>query len=116
MLDDSDGTGADVVLLFGCPQSCVPNTVEGLLEAYGDMVEVLLVLEILFTEDSQVEDLLCVVFLPAPNPACSSAMIFSACIFSMLGWLMSYPLTEKRTLGSLACATILVRAVHKKAR
>ena len=53
----------------------MPNPVEGLLEVYEDTVEILLVLEILFTEDSQVEDLLCVVFLPAPNPACSSAMI-----------------------------------------
>ena len=43
---------------------------EGLLEAYGDMVEVLLVLEILFTEDSQVEDLLC------GAPSCSEACLF----------------------------------------
>ena len=32
--------GADVVLLHGCPQSCMPNPVEGLLEVYEDMVEV----------------------------------------------------------------------------
>ena len=31
--DDSDKVGADVVLLHGCPQSCVPNPVGGLLEA-----------------------------------------------------------------------------------
>ena len=30
---------ADVVLLHGCPQSCMPNPVEGLLEVYEDMVE-----------------------------------------------------------------------------
>ena len=36
---------ADVVLLHGCPQSCMPNPVEGLPEVYEDMVEVLLVLE-----------------------------------------------------------------------
>ena len=35
------------------------NSVEGLLEVYEDMVDVLLVLEIFLTEDSQVEDLLC---------------------------------------------------------
>ena len=49
VLDDSDKAGADVVLLYGCPQSCMPNPVEGLLEDYEDMVEVLLVLEIFLT-------------------------------------------------------------------
>ena len=52
VVDASDKVGADVVLLYGCPQSCLPNQVEGLLEVYEDMVEVLLVLEIIFTEDS----------------------------------------------------------------
>ena len=47
-----DKVGADVVLLNGCPQSCMPNPVEGLLEVYADMVEVMLVLEILLTEYS----------------------------------------------------------------
>ena len=42
---------ADVVLR-GYPQSCMPNHVEGLLEVYEDMVEVLLVPEIFLTEDS----------------------------------------------------------------
>ena len=50
--DDSDKVGADVVLLHGCPQSYMPNPVEGLLEVYEDMVEVLLVLKILLTGDS----------------------------------------------------------------
>ena len=50
--DDSDKVGADVVLLHGCPQSCMQNLVEGLLEIYEDMVQVLLVLEIFLTEDS----------------------------------------------------------------
>ena len=40
---------ADVVLLHGCPQSCMPNPVEGLLEVYEDMVQVLPVLEIFLT-------------------------------------------------------------------
>ena len=38
-------------------KSCMPNPVEGLLEVFEDMVEVLLVLEIFLTEDSEVEDL-----------------------------------------------------------
>ena len=47
--DDSDKVGADDVLLHSCPQSCMPNPVEGLLEVYEDMVEVLLVLGIFLT-------------------------------------------------------------------
>ena len=52
MFDDADKVGADVVLLHGCSQSCMPNPVEGLLEVYEDMVEVLPVLKIFLTEDS----------------------------------------------------------------
>ena len=36
----------------------MPNPVEGLLEVYEDMVEVLLMLEVFLTEDSYVADLL----------------------------------------------------------
>ena len=39
VFDDLDKGGADVVLLHGCPQSCMPNPVEGLLEVYEDVVE-----------------------------------------------------------------------------
>ena len=49
---NSDKVGTGVVLLHGCPQSCMPNPVTGLLEVYEDMAEVLLVLEIFLTEDS----------------------------------------------------------------
>ena len=49
VFDDSNKVCADVVLLHGCPQRCMPNPVEGLLEVYEDMVEVLLVLEIFLT-------------------------------------------------------------------
>ena len=49
VFDDLDKICAEVVLLHGCPQSCMPNPFEGLLEAYEDMVEVLLVLEIFLT-------------------------------------------------------------------
>ena len=52
VFDNSDKVGANVVLLHGCPQSCMPNPVEGFLELYEDMVDVLLVLEIFLTEDS----------------------------------------------------------------
>ena len=52
VFDDSDMVGADVVLLRGCPQSCMPNSVEGFHEVYEDVVEFLLVLEIFLTEDS----------------------------------------------------------------
>ena len=51
VFNDSDKVGADVVLLHGCPQSCMPNPVEGLLEVYEDMVEVLLALKIFLAED-----------------------------------------------------------------
>ena len=44
-INDSDKVGADVVLLHGCPQSCISNPVEGLLEVYQDIVDVLLALE-----------------------------------------------------------------------
>ena len=39
VFDDLDKDGADVVLLHGCPQRCMPNPVEGLLEVYEDVVE-----------------------------------------------------------------------------
>ena len=46
VFDDLDKVCADVVLLHDCQQSCMSYPVEGLLEVYEDMVEVLLVLEI----------------------------------------------------------------------
>ena len=52
LFDDLDKVCADVVLLHGCPKSCMPNPVEGLLEVYEDMVEVLLMLEIFLTENA----------------------------------------------------------------
>ena len=69
MFDDSGKVGADV-LLHGFSQSYMSNPVEGLLEVYEDMVEVLLVLEIFLTEDSYVKDLLC------GAPSCSEARPF----------------------------------------
>ena len=58
VFDDPKEVGTDVVLLHVCPQRCMPNSVEGLLEVYEDMVEVLLVLEMLLTKDPHVEDLI----------------------------------------------------------
>ena len=52
VFDDLDKVGADVLLLHGCLQSCMPNPVEGLLEVNEDMVEVLLMLEIFLTENA----------------------------------------------------------------
>ena len=49
VFDDLNTLCADVVLLHGCLQSCMPNPVEGLLEVYEDMLEVMLVLEIFLT-------------------------------------------------------------------
>ena len=43
--DSPSGLVIDVILLHGCPQSCMPDPVEGLLEVYEDMMEVLLMLE-----------------------------------------------------------------------
>ena len=48
----------------------MPNPVEGLLEVYEDMVQVLLVLEIFLTWNALVEDLL------RGAPSCSEACLF----------------------------------------
>ena len=42
-----DAPALMLYFFLGCPQSCMPNPVEGLLEVYEDMVKVFLVLEIL---------------------------------------------------------------------
>ena len=52
VFDDSDKVGTGIVLLHGCPQSCMPNPFEGLLEVYEDMVEDLKALEMFPTTDS----------------------------------------------------------------
>ena len=60
----------------------MPNPVEGLLEVFEDMVEVLLVLEIFLTEDLEVEDLLC------GAPFCSEACLFFSDVLLRL-WFQS---------------------------
>ena len=53
----------------------MPYSVKGFFEISEDMVQILMVLEVLFTQVSKVEDLFC----GAPSgPACSSAIISSA--------------------------------------
>ena len=52
VFDDLDKVWTDVVLLHGCPHSCMPNPVEGLLEVYENMVKICLVLEIFLTENA----------------------------------------------------------------
>ena len=47
--DDSDKVSADVILLHGCPQSYMPNPVEGFVEINDDTADVLLVLEVFLT-------------------------------------------------------------------
>ena len=74
----------------------MPNPVEGLLEVYEDMVEALLVLRIFLAEDSWVERSACNLF-PTLEPACSSAIIFSACGFNLFNMIFSMTL-----LGSAA--------------
>ena len=73
------------------------KVIKGLFEINEDMVEILLMLQVFLAEDPEIEYLFCQVLLPALKPACSSAMVYSACgwslfrmIFNMtlLGWLI----------------------------
>ena len=91
VFDDSDKAGADVVPIHGCPQSCMPNPVEGLLQVCEDIVEVLLVLGY-FSQRICTLKICFVVLLPALKPACFSAMIFSACGFSLFSIIFSMTL------------------------
>ena len=55
----------------------MPYSVKGFFEINEDMVQILLMLEILFTQDSKVEDLFCSAS-SGSEPSCSSAIISSA--------------------------------------
>ena len=66
----------------------MPNPVGGLLEAYEDTAEVLLVLDILLTKILRLK-ICSVVLLPALIPTCSLAMIFSACGFRLFSMIFS---------------------------
>ena len=66
----------------------MPNPVEGLLEVYEDMVEVLLVLEIFLKRICRLK-ICSVMLLLALKPPCSSAMTFSACGFNLFSMIFS---------------------------
>ena len=55
----------------------MPYSVKNLFEINEDMVQILLMLDVLFTQDSKVEDLFCAAS-SSSDPACSSAIISSA--------------------------------------
>ena len=64
---------------------------KGLLEDYEDMVEILLMLQVFLAEDPEIEYLFC----GSPSglkPACSSALISSACGCSLLRIIVSMTL------------------------
>ena len=83
MFHYSNKVGTDVVLLHDCPQSNMPCPVKCLLEVNEDMVEILLILQVLFAENSEVENLLCGT-ASFSKAACSSVIMFSACGLSLL--------------------------------
>ena len=71
----------------------MPYSVKGSFEINEDMVQILLMLEVLFTQDSKVEDLFCGL-LPALNSACSSAIMSSASGLSLFKMTFSMTLVE----------------------
>ena len=78
-----------------CPQRCMPNPVEGLLDVYEDMVEVFPVLRY-FSHSMRRLKICSVVLLPALKPACSSAMIFSVCGFNLFSMTFSMTFSCRR--------------------
>ena len=66
----SDQVVVDVIQPHGCPQGCMPNSVECLLEVHEDLVKALLVLEVFLTEYSKIENLL------SCAPSCSEVFLF----------------------------------------
>ena len=66
----SDPAVIDVIQPHGCPQSCMLNSVERLLEVYENMTKALLVLQVFLTEYSKIENLLICA------PSCSEACLF----------------------------------------
>ena len=55
----------------------MPYSVKGFFEINEDMVQILLMLEVFFVQDSKFK-ICSLVLLPALNPVCSSAIISSA--------------------------------------
>ena len=54
----SDQVVIDVIQPHGCPQSCMTDSVERLLEVHKDMVKALMVLQVFLTKYANLEDLL----------------------------------------------------------
>ena len=111
VFDDSDKVSADVVLLPGYPQSCMPNPVEGLLEVYDDMVEMSCWCWRYFLERISKLKICSVVFLPALKPACSSAIFFSAfgsSLFSMIFSMLSSPSFKRMFYLFIYCIYMIV--------
>ena len=71
----------------------MPYSVKGFFEINEDMVQILLMLEVLSTQDSKVK-ICSVVLLPALNPACSSAIISSAWGLSLFKMTFNMTLLE----------------------
>ena len=92
MFGDSDKVGIDVVPLHGRPQSCMPNPLEGLLEVHEKHRRGLAGAKNIFSQRILRLKICSVVLLPAVKPACSSAMILSACGFNMCGVILSMTL------------------------
>ena len=71
----------------------MPYSVKGFFEINEDTVQILLMLEVLFTQDFKVEDLFCGAF-SALDPACSSAIISSAWGLSLFKMTFNMTLLE----------------------
>ena len=67
----------------------MPYPVKCSFEIYRDMVQILPMLKVLFTEDSEAEDLFCGAS-PSLNPACSLAIISSDWGLSLLEMTLRY--------------------------
>ena len=71
----------------------MPYPVERFLGSSEDIVQILLILEVLLTQDSKVEDLFCGASYGL-NPACCSAIISSALGLSLFKMAFSTTLLE----------------------
>ena len=73
----------------------MPYSVKGFFEINEDMVQILLMLEVLYFSHRILRLKICsVVLLPALNPACSSAIISSACGLSLFKMILNMTLLE----------------------
>ena len=59
IFNESYDVGVDVIFPHSCPYGFVPYPVKGLIEVYGDMVKILLMLQVYLAEDPEIEYLFC---------------------------------------------------------